>query len=346
MTTKNYSFTVDGACNVSGTNSYTENISKATFDAGAVGYRQYTTTVTSRSPNLVSNGGITVYEVPYARFYGNDIHATGASGGLSGQISFNTRDTLTGGGEQYAAIAASLLNINTAAFRTSSPLPANGLAIRNFTNWANERDISGALPQTPTGQFNTGSINGLGAGYYTNPGSVSINQSLGVASKITIKAGNIDIAGDITSTGPSSPFNNNTTPVILIVSDGDINIHNNVQRIDAILIAHGNINTCSNVSRNTWHTGCRQKLTINGAIGAASHINFQRSIGTRLLGVPGEDVGAAGAGNMPGSAGSTYPTSSAAEVVNFPAYLYFATPYLIDNSKTGSQAIFNAAPLL
>jgi hypothetical protein len=307
---------------------------------------------------------VNAFEVPYTRFYGNDIHATNTSGsGLNGQIVFNTRDTAVGSGEQYAAIAANVLHINTAAFRSSAPVSDLGLAVPNFSNWPNERDISSVLPASGTNQPSPLNIQGnsTSSGYYTHSGNLELsNSGNAIKEKITIRAigGDVRITTDIktnlnqmynhpggfkdTSDGPGY----DGAPVVLIVADGDIYIDSSVHRIDAVLVANGTVYTCatsfSEVSRASWHNQCNSKLTINGAV-AASTIRFGRSIGTRLLGVAAEDSASAGRDTFNASNGDI---NHAAEVINFPAYLYFSTPYLNDTGRSGYQAIFNAAPLL
>ena len=104
---------------------------------GPVGPITYTASITSinGSPpgSPISRDAIlTVYEVPYVRFYGHDIYTTSGTGG---DIFFNTNTayTYSASAVQYASIAAAGREnkINTAAFRTSAPVPSNGLR----TNW-------------------------------------------------------------------------------------------------------------------------------------------------------------------------------------------------------------------
>jgi len=344
--------------------SFTWDISKAWLDTQPIG-SSLTYTANARfaagsfsntiSPSTISTT-LTIYEVPYARFYGNDIHATGSGGTPQGQIFFNSNGN-DGSADQYAAIATNLISMVTAAFRGDAPSPPNGLKVERFNNWSgNERDVSGVLPSSPTGTFNGGALPNV-AGYYipaSSGNNISISGSSGIANKVTVKTdGSINITGDIKTTIPSGLFSNATTPVVLLIAGRDIYINSNVKQIDAILIAGGKIYTCasgfSEVARSSWQNQCNTKLTINGAVGAPN-IRFARSIGTRLLAASGENNPTtsaagdkAGVDNMNASTGDV---NHAAEVINFPAYLYFATPYLTDTSKTGYQSIFNAAPLL
>lgn len=291
----------------------------------------------------------TVFEVPYTRFYGHDIHAT------NGAVFFNTNPIPPNyqgiaSASQYAILArrASIIKMASAAFhnRTHSPNAPTGLSVSNYTFGEEERNLRGKLPTATTGGYGGGALpTPLGdarGGYYESGGNITISETSGVQKKITVKAENITINGDIITAGASSPFNDSTTPVVLLIADDDININSNVQRIDAVLIAGGEISTCADVSRNQWHTACRNKLVINGAIGA-SKINFQRSIGTRLKGNANEDMERVFSGNMVGGAGSL---TEAAEVINYPGYLNFTSFYLLNSGRANYQALFNAPPRL
>jgi len=143
--------------------------------------------------------------------------------------------------------------------------------------------------------------------------------------------------------------------VLLIVAD-NIYISPSVQRIDAILVAKNIIYTCSNgtnpVVNSALDETCRSSLTINGSLSAPT-IKYQRVGGSRYLSeAPGSEeqncatnkaiLHCSRSANMPFNTGKT------AEIINFPAYLYWANPYLKDESKNGAKvdAIFNAPPRL
>lgn len=317
-------------------------------DEKPVGGYAYTTTVNSPTPDS-STDDVAIYEVPYARFYGNDMHAT------NGKVFFNYKNNESGSASQYAVIASDLISSVTATYRLIPPDPPVGLAVSDFV-WrsVNERNLSDYLPISSTTYSSRTDLYSLGEGYYETKGDIEIpGSSSEIEKKITIRAkdnGSLYIYENITNKGPQNPFSDSTTPVVLLIADNDIYIHKDVTRIDAILIAGGTIYTCANgineeVARNNWDDegiGCRTKLTVNGALGA-SDIRFARSIGTRLLGQSLENSSLAGKGNMFASTGGL---NQAAEVINFPGYLYFATPELNDMGKAGFQAMFNAAPLL
>ncbi|MBP6916807.1 InlB B-repeat-containing protein [Candidatus Saccharibacteria bacterium] len=304
---------------------------------------------TTTIDDTTGTGRITVYEVPYTRFYGHDVHAT------NGDVIFNTNPTSPdfrgiASASQYAAIIArSTIKMASAAFHGSTnPSAPNGLSVINFTFGYSERDLGNKLPTAATGYTGgvlpTPPVDARG-GYYKGD-DITIEAS-NVSKKITVKAKNITINGDITTVLPPGPFNDSTTPVVLLIADDDINISSNVRQIDAVLIAGGEINTCTTntgavIPRNQWHTACQNKLVINGAIGA-KNINFQRSIGTRLKGNTNEDMARVFNGNMAGDAGNL---TEAAEVINYPGYLNFTSFYLLNSGRANYQALFNAPPRL
>jgi hypothetical protein len=351
---KSFSFTVDGSCRPIGTINTSASIPINYLNQQPVGNITYTTTIGSPISTSV-NAALNVYEVPYAKFYGNDIYATSPS---NGSIIFNTNTNLTNTDAGSAVDHASLayLNatnvINTAAvrYRNSLTLPN---ALNSLRSWwqrtaTTDRSPAEFIPSNPSAiSTSTVQLNSLATGYYQRNGNLEIQSGAVINNKITTRStGSTYISTNINTNVPSAvpgvPFNNATTPVVLIISDGDIYIDRNVTNIDAILVAQGGtIYSCSSsysqVSRNTWHNQCNRKLVINGAVSAPT-IRFARSIGTRLLANPGE---------LPDQATATPPTSSAsaAEVINFPGYLYFATPYLNNTSSASYQSIFNAPPL-
>jgi hypothetical protein len=348
--------TTDRFGTVLANNTYIKSISSADLNSSPVGTfaPEFSTNITSISSgagstviNNPSTGHISIYEVPYARFYGNDIYATDAT---SGGVFFNTNSTAASA-VQYASIAFSATNrINTAAFRTSAPVPSEGLRPQLTAGSPRDaRDYTSFLPTSATGTLSSSDLSLASTGYYTPSGTATVN-GVGINKKVTVKAANIIINSNIETTDPPTPFDNSRTPVVLLISDGDIYINRNVERIDAILMArNGTIYTCANGtsevlprgSASGWQTSCNRKLVINGAVGAQD-IRFARSIGTRLLGTANEDssVGGNKLTYTPGG------LNTAAEVINFPAYLYFATPYLRDTSTSSYQSLFNAAPLL
>ena len=281
-----------------------------------------------------------IYEVPYARFYGQDIYATGEGATPNGTIFFNTNTAgSAGSASQYAAIAKNLISgaangikINTAAFRGSSPSPNDGLKAQ-WTSAPNASDIY-------TKVKNNLKIN-------STPGSqTNVITSIPVGGVTIAKDDNIYIDKNITE--------GTQDKIALFVAGRDIYIAPDVTRIDAVLIAKGTVYTCATSdslpSRGNWQNlptdtpaGCRNTLTINGAV-SAKNIKFQRSVGTRLMAGVDEDSGSAGKVNIESRGGGN--NSTAAEVINYPAYLNFSSLNLKDTSTNSVNAIFNAPPLL
>ena len=87
--------------------------------------------------------------------------------------------------------------------------------------------------------------------------------------------GNTPITGDITIEKDDV----GNIPKVVIYSDGGINIECNVRRIDAILIANGDINTCSNISDLKKSAAAQNWLTINGAIKTSGTLELNRTYG-------------------------------------------------------------------
>lgn len=302
----------------------------------AVGDKRYTVSI--QSPAITSAVSVlNIYEVPYARFYGNEVYASSAP-------RFNYADADRGSGAQYAVIANTLVSsmrLNAAAFRTTSPSRPDGLKAQNNNAPNAYTDITANLPAV-----SSTSVDWSNNGYYDTGASASLSAA-GVSKKVTVRADTVRITGNITAGAIPNPFNDANTPVIVIISDGNIYIDSSVQRIDAVLIARGTIYTCASggaeVARTNWHTTCGTKLTVNGAMAADGGIRFARSTGTRLLATSNEDSATAGRTVIGASAGAD---NQAAEVINFPAYLYYASPFLTDKSKSGYQALFNGPPYL
>jgi hypothetical protein len=304
---------------------------------------------------------LSIFTVPYARFYGNDVLSNGT-------LTFNTNTATAGSGSQYAAIAANLLVdalsgvsdgilLNSAQFRSPSPAPAPPDGLKAI--WAgggvmpDPQAVASYLPKTATSSADPGLWPTLAGKYYYNiDGDEHITGIPGTSSKITVHAENIYIDGDIITTTnvTGSAFNDSTTPVIVLYANQNIFIAPGVQRIDAIIIG-GTIHTCNTngdlanpiPARSDWHTSCATKLTINGSVGADTVI-FARTQGTRLKAVAGEDINVNG-NQLGASLGSL---SEAAEVINFPNYLYFASPNLESGTigATPYQSLFSAPPIL
>ncbi len=161
-------------------------------------------------------------------------------------------------------------------------------------------------------------------------------------------------SGDITITRDqiitnivTSAFNPNTHPVVVIHAvNGNINIAPNVTRIDAVLIASGDINTCNIADKGVWEKvpadgGCNNQLVINGAM-VANKINFQRTWGSRFLAPPTTTHT-----TRVNLAPRDLDNDETAEVVNFPWYLHFITlPGFPNQAETQFDAYYSLPPRL
>ena len=330
-------------------------------------------------------GEILVFEVPFARFYGNDIYAT------NGEIRFNdaTNDPVfdnRGSASQYAALSFGTVKIDTSAFRNLLPIPnpPNGLDVAGIGSDLNRinatavyNKVKNNLP-TNCAQIDSGGLQAPVNGCYTlNDGTVGWSSGIpfigwgdtigsGVTTynkKVTISNPTdkmLMIVGDIVNN--SSYADPSSAGVLLVVSQGPIVIDNNVRRVDAILVSNSGVYTCGIAGfgpllkkpQNGIHDTCREPLNINGAISAPT-IDFRRAVGSRYLNAPGGGDEQQNCNISKGIQncdvrGTSLPnnTGATAEIINFPTYLYFAKPFLRDTSVSGGEtdAIFVAPPRL
>ncbi len=342
-------------------------VTAAQLDSSSVGvYRSYTVEVISPSGVSSKSSSITVRSVPYARFYGHDIYAgcNVGQGSDEGFILFNVNPNgnLAGAAVEYAAIAITDISsqipvgtnpITTAFNKLAPPARPNGLRAYfpdgfapcppDFIN-ANS-DLLPTDSRTLLSENLNISTEGSDA-FLTRDTDENENLTLtGTTNhKLTIMAHDIYLSGSGTFGAnlpdPNSPFNDASSSVVLIIATGNVYIDPNLTTVNAIIIAsQGTVYTCGSntyakIPQEEWHNRCMNKLVINGAVGA-NGIEFGRSIGTRKLGVgPSEPA------NQPQG------NNSAAEVINFPYYLYFASPYLDSSIGEGYDSIINAAPYL
>ena len=326
-------------------------ISATTLNSSSPNTYVFTAAITAAAgvpaPLPSSTATLRNYTVPYARFYGNDI------AGGSGSIYFNNHDnqppttSSAGSAAQYAAIAKTTILIATAAFRSTAPASPIGLSALTSAqvSIASTNNTSGA----------TWANNWSTSGYYGDTtATTTINHAASsVASKITIVGNDIYIKGNITidSTklpSPSNLFDNASIPVITLIAAHNIYIDPSVTQIDALLQATNDIYTCSTGAAATPSAACSNTLLVNGEVGASNAIHFDRVCGTRLSATSTEGNTAAGTymtNTNPNCSGS-YKSGIAAEVINFPSYLYFASPYISGATQTQYQSIYSAPPLL
>lgn len=101
-------------------------------------------------------------------------------------------------------------------------------------------------------------------------------------------SGNLEITGDITTQTGTSYGSIHDLPQVIIFVDGDVKISSNVRRIDAWIIATGEIDTCeefANGSTSADASGrknadvCTNQLIFNGPV-MASSMKLNRSFGS------------------------------------------------------------------
>ena len=284
-------------------------------------------------PVTANPGTLQIYTVPYARFYGNDIYS-------GGSVTFNTKNSLNTGTDgsagQYAIIAKGVISMASAAYRSGQTSPGlNGLSA----------SLATAATQPTAGTQGSGSaVNWSASGYYGDPANdILLSGQSSVNKKITVVGKDVYINENITVGSIPSPFDDASTPVVLIISANNIYINSSVTRIDALLQAGKDVYTCNNsLNSSNPAVNCTQKLIVNGSIGAGGSIHFGRSTGTRLLATANEDS----IPSVPSGALLISTQGAAAEVINFPSYLYFASPYITTSSSTRYDALYSVAPLL
>ena len=339
---------------------YEGNLNVDNLNTKNPGYKiKFITNVTSPVPKTGNEVTARVYEVPFVRFYGNDIYAK------NGVVQFN--DTSNNDGyydgrgsvAQYAAFASGATNyLDTAAFRTVGlPVPNAPGGLDSFMSYLgnvkNPYDEI-QLPEycdksntTPTVFHYDDKCYDLAGDKQLAGGSYNKKLTINTDGKLTI-TGNI-VNNSANFSDPAS------VGVALIMAQGDVYIDKSVTRLDAIIISKGTIYTCTNsglpVINTQLNNLCRTKLVVNGSL-QASDIKFQRVGGSRYL-TPGEGNNAnqAGVTNLAGvPSGTVTPNtdSGAAEIINFPTYLYWAQPFLQSSSDSGGtvEAIFLAPPRL
>lgn len=348
-----------------------------------------TTVVRPPQADSVQSGTLQVIEVPFARFYGNDIFAR------NGDIRFNAAPGAFNSGvggqgsvSQFGAFNTTATKlIATAAFRfglpsTTAPFAAQtqpddglratvpapspiGTMIDKIQLPTDCRSVAGNNLTTQPAPYTWGSLAVYQKQCYNvaGPGPINITPTAtpwSYRGKYTIKtADNVDmyISQNFTNNTAIADYADpNKTGVLMLISGKDIYIDKSVSRVDAILLAKGTIYTCAEngttgVTVANRDDSCRaSNLTINGVV-AAPNIRFERSVGTRLFSNENDHGDIAGIQNI-ASRGSGYNNTAAnttgrpmaSEIVNFPAYLYFSRPYLLDTSDSVYTALFNAAP--
>lgn len=294
-----------------------------------------------------ANTSFEVYEAPFARFFGNDVKVCGP--GSTNRFSYDNRtvvapgadaiDRFKGSFSEYASIFLSTNQPRSGGFPNVSYEGLQSSAIN--TSWDKLLSNYTALTSASGNCTVDSSVIKLSA---SAPSSASISSIPSYNAPTTIQYnGNITISGDIfnsqAASAYSSTFDPDTFPIMLIYATGDININAGVKNIDAVLVAGGEINTCSAAKSSpaSISSTCDNPLKINGAV-VAKAVNLQRSGGTRYkadASSPGWEDNISG-GN-----------TKASEIIEYPWYLnYVNFKDLAKDSDTGFKAYYGLPPRL
>ena len=136
--------------------------------------------------------------------------------------------------------------------------------------------------------------------YLTSSEKIGLGDTMTGVTYVVRADGNITIAGDIEYIDENDTMlsSSKMIPKVIIYAAGNINIKCSVNRIDAVLVTNGYVNTCGDLSSvenpndNINDSGRSNQLTINGAI-MANRIYFNRTYGAgagAASGVPAEIV--------------------------------------------------------
>jgi hypothetical protein len=314
------------ACTPGATDTQTVNAnSTALLDGKDPGGYVYT----ASSPATVNTAtaSVTVYEAPFARFFGSDVRVCGTD--ANNRFTF---DTANGSGNYYrgsfAEYAAIYLSGNNAPNIDLSGL--NSSALNSSFPGGLDANYTGLSAGSCDGELNTTS-DFAGVSVNTNGLIPATNYS----NKVTYKVdGDVTISGNLSITPPGGSFDPNTYPVVFIYASGDININASVTNIEAVLVAGGSINTCADATApDEIDNLCRNPLKVRGAL-IADTIRYQRAIGTRLLADP----------QTTKTVSNTSGTAS--ELVEYPWYLHFVNLELSNTADNTFNAYFALPPRL
>src|SRR5690606_8287154 len=92
-----------------------------------------------------------------------------------------------------------------------------------------------------------------------------------------VASGTVTISGNITYTEDTLGSINDIPQVVIVANN--INIQDNVSRVDAWLVAENTINTCANVTGNLTSEKCNTALEVNGPV-VTDHLLLNRTAGS------------------------------------------------------------------
>jgi hypothetical protein len=251
---------------------------------------------------------VVIAKSPKIQVHGGDIRAGSYFTGQTPAARSNIVTSKNGSWGEYAIIATGLVKWvgSGSAFAGdgASSMTLCGYSFLTFTNagttdcrsspdlgqYRMERTIppvASVYPVTSTSNTLSGAqnISGLSGEYKTsgvltlNGGQLSKGQSviINTYNSTTKKYGGVTISGNLTYSTQQLTSNGQIPQLVIIA--GDININENVTRVDAWLSAEGTLNTCSNVARkDITDSRCKELLTVNGPV-MAREVQLWRTAG-------------------------------------------------------------------
>jgi hypothetical protein len=257
---------------------------------------------------------VTIANLPYVSFYGNDVSAGAAfkrpsaciaGDGAGATISTNLNAANVGSSVQFAAFALGSINtFVSASQRTVAPTTPKGLSFASTTGpyggvfGANPRclDYYGTppSPDMATTSVNVSAIDGVksykpggaGTGTLTLSASTPITRGKHVTLYVD---GNVVISNNLTMES-SGWTTTDSIPTFDLIVKGNIYVQNNVNQLDGWYIAQpkndgtkGEITTCAkpggglyNLASSELYTNCATQLVINGSF-TAKKVHFLRT---------------------------------------------------------------------
>jgi hypothetical protein len=218
----------------------------------------------------VKNGQTFGSWVEYGVFATGTVNRFASGAGLNGQ-SNNT---------QAAWSRFTFANVNT----NGSP------AFGNFTSETNFRPLSNAaafFESQPDQTAIAGNSIDLGGQTFTTGSPVQVRTAGNLEitggginrgrSVVIVASGTVTISGNITYTDDTLASVNDI-PQVVIIAD-NIDIRDNVSRIDAWLVARNTIDTCSNITDELTSEKCNTALEINGPV-VTNQLALKRTAGS------------------------------------------------------------------
>lgn len=255
---------------------------------------------------------------PYFRVLGGDIRALNSTNTIAGwnkigqtyAIAPNDSSGKSGAGAQGMIVSQNVISGVVSGALLPTLVSPKDLTLSNTGNINTSESsqygggyvIAGYTFPTvnPSGTIN-GTMNSgdIANGAFSTAGNLKTNNlNVPAGTHMTILVnGDLEIDGDITY--PGSYADINSVPHLRFIVNGNINIKQNVSRIDAELIARGNIDTCVNGSGVNPFGACgNNPLIVNGSLTAMTKVHLNRLVGTLRNSASGDGYNGSNAGNI------------------------------------------------